>query len=557
MSLSESLDAPVHSAEKESVLKVLRSTATAVRPADVSKQTGLPVLKVTFWLNKIASETGGHLIVDTAGGVAYKFQSGFESAYLLKGTGTLMQRAGRMVLNATMLGIRFFCLAMFFLLRVSFGIALVLSVVVIIALVVLVVIRLLAGNGDSDDGPGFDFSGLFAGGGWLRYWAFDWLWDWFYWSRYISLDPYHQPDYEQRSGKPSLSDSQSAAKKSNFLDNCFAFLFGYGDPNADLEERRWTMIARAIQANRGVVIAEQLAPYAAEITPNEDWMLPILVRFNGKPDVSESGTIIYSFPEFQKGSAAALEKSADGLSIAQSDAREQALQNIYSRFLSRQSDQVAAERSAMSLPALLQEQEWKFCDLSSGSITAIAGFAGFALIGSVALMIAAAGMPFLVGFMPVLAAIFVYGLLFAIVPAIRWMVEKHINEGIQKRNQTRLIQSQRLHDAESRDERLSARLAEAAVERAAGAEGPVTVAYSTEKDLLDQEFDANDAPVRTEPQMPKPIPQEGFGASRLSTIGDGDDAGETIHIVDSEPAVPPAKPSAPPRKSRKFRTEDD
>ncbi|MBY0549674.1 MAG: hypothetical protein K2W95_20520 [Candidatus Obscuribacterales bacterium] len=556
MSLSESLEAPVHSAEKESVLKVLRSTGTPVRPADVSKQTGLPVLQVTYWLNKIASETGGHLIVDTAGGVAYKFQSGFESAYLLKGTGTLMQRAGRILLNATMLGIRFFCLAMFFLIRVSFGIALVLSVVVIIALVVLVVIRLLAGDGDSDDGGGIDFSGIFSAN-WMRYWAFDWLWDWFYWSRYISWDPYHQSDYEQRSGKTTVADSQPAAKKSNFLDNCFEFLFGYGDPNADLEEKRWTMIARAIQANRGVVIAEQLAPYAAEITPNEDWMLPILVRFNGSPDVSESGTIIYSFPEFQKGSAAVLERSADGLSVAQSDAREQALQNIYSRFLSRQSDQVAAARSSVNLPAFLQEQEWKFCDLSSGSITAIAGFAGFALIGSVALMIAAAGLPFLVGFIPVLAAIFVYGLLFAIVPSIRWIVEKRINEGIQKRNQARLIQSRRLQDDANREETLSARLTEAAVERAAGAERPVTVAYSTEQDLLDQEFDTNDAPVRADPQASNPLPREGFAASEPRLISHEEDVGETIHIVDSVPVVPPAQPSTLPLKSRKFRIDDD
>lgn len=94
MSLSESLPSPMHSAEKESVLNALRSSGTPVRPAEVSKQTGISVPRVTYWLNKIASETGGHLVVDTASSVAYQFRPGFEIAYLFKGIRTFLRRGG-------------------------------------------------------------------------------------------------------------------------------------------------------------------------------------------------------------------------------------------------------------------------------------------------------------------------------------------------------------------------------------------------------------------------------------------------------------------------------
>lgn len=460
-------EASAHSVEKENVLKVLRATATPVRPADVSKQTGLPVQRVIQWLNKIAFETGGHLIVDTVSGVAYQFRPGLEIAYLLKGTGTLVQRAWLIALNAVMLCIRIFCLAMFSLLRLPLFVYLMLFVWrfplvagggIMVVLLVRLVIRLLGAKVGNDNIRRFDVSGLFAGSAWLRYWVFDWLWDWVYWPRYISWSPPRHPYTESSAEKIAFSDSQAAGKKPKFPDHCFEFLFGYGDPNADLEEKLWTMIARVLQANRGVVIAEQLAPYAVEITANEDWMLPILVRFNGKSDVSDSGTIVYSFPEFQKGSADSFGGSVEDSPAAQSDVQEQA-----------QSAHVSAECAATSLPAYLKEHEWKFCELSAGSLRAIVGFAGFSLFVGLILGFGGGAFPsYLVIINWVSIASLIHGLLFAVIPEIRGCVERHINAGIQRRNQNRFVQAQRILDP-GKDERLCTRLEEAEAARAAGA----------------------------------------------------------------------------------------
>ncbi|MFM7793911.1 MAG: hypothetical protein ACKO90_39540, partial [Microcystis panniformis] len=83
----------------------------------------------------------------------------------------------------------------------------------------------------------------------------------------------------------------------------FSFLFGDGDPNFNLEERRWQTIGKVIQNNRGSIIAPQIAPYLDSITPSheetEDYILPVLTRFNGLPQVSDRGDIIYYFPDLQ------------------------------------------------------------------------------------------------------------------------------------------------------------------------------------------------------------------------------------------------------------------
>ncbi|MBY0549673.1 MAG: hypothetical protein K2W95_20515 [Candidatus Obscuribacterales bacterium] len=465
MSLSENLKASVHSAEKESVLKVLRSSGTPVRPAEVSQKTGLPVQRVIHWLNKIASETRGHLIVDTAGGVAYMFRPGFEIAYLFKGIGTFLQMGGMIALNAMLLSSRFFCLAMFSLLRLLLLVYLMLFVWrfplvagggIMLVLLVHVVIRLLVAKGGNDNIRRFDFSRLFANGAWLRYWVFDCLWDWVNWPRYILWSP-ARPYAESSAETIATSDSRVAGTKTNFLDHCFEFLFGYGDPNADLEEKRWNIIVHAIQANRGVVIAEQLAPYVAETTVNEGWMPLILVRFNGRADVSDSGTIVYSFPEFQKGSADSFGGSVES-PAAQSDVQEQA-----------QNDQDSAECAATSLPAYLEEHEWKSGDLSPGALRAIMGFAGFSLFTGLILGFAGGAFPSYLAIISCFSiASLIYGLLFAVIPGIRGCVERHINVGIQKRNQNRFVQAQRILDR-GKDERLCTRLEEAEAARAAGA----------------------------------------------------------------------------------------
>ena len=95
----------------------------------------------------------------------------------------------------------------------------------------------------------------------------------------------------------------------NFFEAVFSFVFGDGDPNNDFERERWVLIGQTIAKNGGVVTAEQLAPFldrevSAELS-DESFVLPVLTRFQGSPEMDDSGNIFYRFPAAQ---VTALEK---------------------------------------------------------------------------------------------------------------------------------------------------------------------------------------------------------------------------------------------------------
>ena len=161
--------------EKELVIKAINDLGRRVTAADVATKTGLPILKTTVELNKIAAETNGHLQVGTAGDIAYGFDAGFQNTYLAKGFEEVVQRVGHQVFNVG-----------YFLLRISFGIMLVVSFLFIVVLIIAVMLS-QSKDSDSDSGGGFSFD------------FFDYmlLRDIFWWSSYPSYNTYGTLDYDR------------------------------------------------------------------------------------------------------------------------------------------------------------------------------------------------------------------------------------------------------------------------------------------------------------------------------------------------------------------------
>jgi hypothetical protein len=279
----------MHSSQKKQVIKAIGDLGRRVTAADVATKTGLPLLVAQQELNKVASETSGHLLVGNTGDIVYSFTPGFSNAYLARG-----MKAALLGFTAQLFAV------LYYIVRISFGVALIASLVIGFVALIAICLALMFGTRGSDDRDrdgGMNFDWIFSGGGGFHFSFWDWmvLRDILWWNTWNS--PTYVPQY--RYDRPTVRQKP----KSNFLLNCFSFLFGDGDPNEGLDEKRWQVIAHVIKHNNNVVTAEQLAPYTGADPKNEDAVLPVLVRFNGRPEVTASGHIVYVFEGLQTSAA--------------------------------------------------------------------------------------------------------------------------------------------------------------------------------------------------------------------------------------------------------------
>ncbi len=412
----------IQTAEKKLVIKAIDELGRSVTAADVASKTGLPILVATSELNKVASEASGHLEVSTTGDIAYKFTPGFQSSYLAKGIQLQLENFASKLFHIG-----------FVILKFSFGIMLIVSFALV---VVLIIAAMLAGRGDRDGDSGdsgFDFD----------FFDFMILRDLLWWGSFSTYPTY--VDYST----PAVSKPRG---KGNFLTKCFSFLFGDGDPNAHLEERKWQMVAQVIRQNNGVVVAEQLAPYTGADPKNDDGVLPVLVRFNGIPEVTDDGNILYTFPS--------LDATASGYN------------------------------PRGTLPPYLREFKREFSVYGGDELTGVYLLAAGNVLGSMWLWGQSnGGMPVLIAFHGLICWLLAYGLFFVTVPFVRWLALLAINSGIEKRNTSRESNATYLKNAAGD---LAHKLTQAVQFRAAKAlekKPDAHLVYTTDKDLLDQEFE--------------------------------------------------------------------
>lgn len=419
--------------EKKTIIKAINELGRRVTAADVATKTGMPILKATSELNRIAEETQGHMEVATTGDVAYKFPLGFESAYLAKGLQRVLQQFGQKAFEVG-----------FFLLRISFGIMLIVSFIMVIGMIIAVYIAMQKGNDRDGDRGGFNF----------HFGFFDYLVlrDLIYWTAYSASN---QPTHGGYAGRTyDIIDHNKPTTRmrprSNFLFDCFSFLFGDGNPNTNLDERKWQLLAQVIKRNGGVVTAEQLAPYTGADPNNEDGVLPVLVRFDGRPEVTEQGDIFYIFPSLQV---------------------------------------TAADQVKTSMPSFLREFPWQFVGPSTGSLVPVFILAGVNFLGGFWLLAQIDRGFILHALTPVVYAVVVYATLFIIVPLVRFLVQQFLNGRIEERNRKRKAYYEMISNPTPEVERklISAegmRMKEHKVKAD-------DVIFTTERDSLEQEFDAS------------------------------------------------------------------
>lgn len=405
----------------------LRTTA-----AEFATVSGLSINKSNYWLNKIAGETGAKLDIAKDGTVYYQFAPNFTNVYRKRG-----------LLKAALLVGAFIFQATYWMVRVSFGVALVLSVLVIVVLIVAVILAALASIFGDNGGDGVDFGD--SGG----FFDFDFLGDLFRWDYSPSHSYYDFSIPSTRREKYASYVEQHP--KGNFFLECFSFLFGDGKPNSNLQEIRWQKIARVVKANGGVVSAEQMAPYLDGDTSDSGMVMNALAQFNGHPEVTESGFIVYIFPDY--------------LSEKQQELP--------------QADQY------------LEEQEWRFSAFPISAQITVLTVAIFNFLGSWWLFRHIATNALLHHVAALIDVLLSYAIFLLVIPAARAIVLAVLNSRIHMRNERRRTAFELINKPQG-EVLKELQEANAVRERELAINLPLAdkeIIYSTDRDSLEQKFE--------------------------------------------------------------------
>jgi hypothetical protein len=410
-------------APNPTIMQAVEQLGYRVTVGDVAIQAGLNVAEANQGLLAFATEAGAHLQVAETGDIVYLFAKNFRVILRNKYLQLRLQEWWKKVWSI-----------IFYLIRISFAIFLIASIALITIAIIIIITAL---NSDRDSGGGNSGS---DSGGWGFFYFPDLFW-------------YFSPDY-----RTHYQERRRAKSDLNFFEAVFSFLFGDGNPNTKLEERRWQEIASVIRNNRGAVVAEQISPYLDNIGEKyqqeyEDYMLPVLTRFNGQPAVSPQGEIVYYFPELQVS---------------------------------------AAKKRRQSTSVYLEEFPFRFSAATSGQILLSAGLGGVNLVGALVLGsllrggIVAAKLGGLVAFVQgIYWLLLAYGIGFLGIPLVRYFWIQWRNSKIVARNRDRLERARLL--ATSADTSLQDKIDYAHQFAAEKVIGHEDLAYTTETDLLEQE----------------------------------------------------------------------
>jgi hypothetical protein len=394
-----------------------------VTSGDVASQTGMHLEAARSGLLALANQTGGHLQVTDTGEVIYVLAPDFRQILLRKSV-KLQLKAWLDRVSAVG----------FYLVKISFGIFLVASISVVYLTILAIALSAMFssdGGGDcsGDCGEGNCVLGIFDWGG----------------SNSNTL-----PTSTTTSELEPIR-AKTQRKPLNFLEAVFSVLFGDGNPNADLEQRRWSYIGNLIHRQQGVAIAEQIAPYLDDLGQGydreyENYMLPVLTKFNGIPEVSPTGGLVYHFPDLQTTLKDAPDRSN-------------------------------------RVPKALRERKWKFTKATPEQTNwSIALFAANLVgIGVLSVLLKGIAGSWVGGALVILA---LYGAGLVIIPACRYAWVKVQDRQVRKRNHFRSQQANLLQQNELVPEKLDYARQFAKQHRITDRD----IIYTTQEDALSQEL---------------------------------------------------------------------
>eukprot|EP00986_Skeletonema_menzelii_P015572 scaffold12061_cov146-Skeletonema_menzelii.AAC.2 len=445
------------------VIDAIEKSKGPVVASDLATSAGISLTQARKDLTTLASLTRGDIAVSSDGDLIYTFPNDVNSVL----------SANSAKFRAMTTWKEKILPPLFYATKVGFGVVLLVSLFAIFSSIFFI---MTSGGGSRDDD---DRRGDRRGGGMPM--GFGGFWgpspfDFFY----------YRPYYSRYYYSPGDSRSRRDPEEMGFLESVFSYVFGDGDPNGDVEERRLALVGEMIRQNGGAVTAEQLAPFCDEAPMpldngeeerayvDESFVLPIVTQLDGEPQVTEEGDIVYIFPELMKTSASksvlpnrSSEERRESRILRRAGLDEDAPTEVIKRLLMMNGistrgalergdlvdilEKVLPEDNSSDVdvdvddPTLLLEREYKF-SLASSIQTILAGGLGVVNLGGALYLGNLLGQYALYGvrlpsymglvqqFFPLLLG---YAVLFNAIPFVRNIWISRQNVKIQQRNEVR------------------------------------------------------------------------------------------------------------------------
>lgn len=204
--------------------------------SDVAAAAGVSLSQARRDLTALASISRGDIAVSADGDLIYRFPANLQGVL-----------ANNSVKYKALQAFQKAWPTLFWLVRISFGVTLLVSILAIFSTIFFIQSS-SSSSSDDDRRDNRTSGGMRMGGGYYGSW-FGPL-DFFYYRPYGYYGYYNT----EASGRRDPEDM-------GFLESVFSYIFGDGNPNAQLEEKRLRLAADVIRQNKGAVTAEQLAPF--------------------------------------------------------------------------------------------------------------------------------------------------------------------------------------------------------------------------------------------------------------------------------------------------------
>ena len=271
--------AAAHAADRAAYQKlytVLRRKPSGLTVSDMCAATALPLSQVKELIPRAADEYSAQLKVTESGQIIYSFPNGFKSRY--HGFGVTMARFFEKFIKG--LGI-----VSSFLFKIWIMVMLIGYFLLFMALALGSIFLSLAGNSKN--------SNRRSGGGFVSYGLFRFIWRlWFYSEMADSMKGRSSRSFSGQQSRRASAGTRPLHKA------IFSFVFGDDDVNKGADIACKKAIIAYVQSHKGIIsMPEFMAISGKSPADAEPALLAFCVEYNGSPEASEDGTIVYRFEE--------------------------------------------------------------------------------------------------------------------------------------------------------------------------------------------------------------------------------------------------------------------